>query len=147
MKSYVHRAALSFALTIGSLGAAAFIICQRLGLPDARYILWVYGAFFIVTAIALYFWKFRRYTYRFIAGFGAFSVAALTSYIYLIIDRQIVTVISPFGHLWRIAFLLLMGASINLILVAISAAIKLVRLYLSSDSPIDQDITYLAHRR
>src|SRR5262245_4153430 len=143
MKSYVDRATLGFALTIGPLGAARFIISQRLGLMSGRNMLWIYGAFFIASAIALYFWKFRRYTFRYIAGFGAFLVAALTHYAYSIIGLQDGMAISPFGHLLRVAFLLIIGASINLLLLAVSAGIKLVILHLSGDSRVDQDFMHI----
>jgi hypothetical protein len=43
---------------------------------------------------------------RFKLALYAFLIAGLSHYLYLIIDRQVVTVIPLFGHLWRVALLI-----------------------------------------
>lgn len=115
----LKHSVLHFALALGSLGAAAFILSHYF-FVRGKYMLVVYAAFVIVLSLTLRRESLASYWERFQAGLGAFMVAAFAHYLFVIVERQVVTVISPFGHLWRLGFLLLVGAAINLALARLS---------------------------
>jgi len=98
------RKNLSFTLATGFIGAAFLIITFRWFVRGPGFF-YAYGAYFLFLGLML--WKENAETFgeRFKLALYAFLIAGLSHYLYLAIDRHVVTVISLFGHLWRIAML------------------------------------------
>lgn len=119
MISKIKHASISFALSLGSLGGTMFILTNYFFL-HGKYMLIPYAIFIIAMIVALKSEPTHSYAQRFANGYCAFIVAALVHYVFVIIDRKVVTVIPLFGHLWRLGFLLLIGAVISLTVARLS---------------------------
>jgi hypothetical protein len=120
----IRQSSLSLALTLGTLGGTGLVFTAMF-FAKGKYILIPYALLVIGTAVALRTARVRNFAARFVAGLGGFMLASVALYLYtFLVDVPRITghlpPISLLGHLWRLVFLLLVGAALNLAVARVS---------------------------
>ena len=115
---------LSLAMALGTLGGATLVLAKMF-FVSGKYILIPYAILVIGTAIVLRTTRITNFTARFVAGLGGFMLASVALYAYiLLVEIPRVSgnmlALSPLGHIWRLGFLLLIGAALNLAVARVS---------------------------
>jgi hypothetical protein len=115
---------LSLAVALGTLGGATLVLAQMF-FVRGKYILIPYAILVIGTAVVLRTTRVTNFAARFGAGLGGFMLASIALYAYIsLVEIPRLTghapAVSLLGHLWRLGFLLLIGAALNLAVARVS---------------------------
>lgn len=117
---WVRNPNVTLMLALGVLGGTVIILSQMFFLRG-KYLLLAYAGVVIATGIILKTTKVTRYGQRFGIGLGAFMLASLSHYVFLqVAERTSLTPLTFLGHTWRIGFMLVIGAAINLALARVT---------------------------
>jgi len=112
MAKWLSARNISLALPLGVFGAAVLVLSFVFFTPG-KYLLIPYAGVVLGTTAVIRAEHIRDFGDRFAIGFLSFIIASMSLYVAVAWSAG-ASKVPPLGHAWRIAFLLGVGAAINL---------------------------------
>ncbi|MBZ0088883.1 MAG: hypothetical protein K8H90_00745 [Thermoanaerobaculia bacterium] len=113
-----HRS-LSLALALGALGGATLVLCY-IFLTPGKYLLIPYALVVLGSLLAIRAERMKSFSERFATGLLAFVLSSLALYVSVSVSPG-ASHLGLFGHAWRLALLVGLGALISLATARVAA--------------------------
>ena len=118
-----NRRVLSLAAALGVLGAAVLVLSHMFFAPG-KFILIPYAAVILGSLLAIRAERLPSFWHRFMVGFIAFMLSSVALSVAVLSSRGAsdLGVLGVAGVAWRIAFMTLVGAAINIVTARLSSS-------------------------